>query len=391
MDRMTAKRNRLGKNESCGKGLGPVTRRGFLSLAACAAGGISGGCAGFPREEARFDAAREELRKLVQARLFAGAVAADADGGPVLAEGLQCFLEKKVPMTADSLCDLASVGKTFTASLCALLADEGRLDPDAPFTKYLTEHVLAKENCRITVRDLATHSGGFDNSKPYWTERDPAVFLRKLYAKRPVRPRGETFEYACSNFIYLGKIVEKLTGLDLDSAARTRVWGPLGMTHTTWNPVRDDGHVVEFPPSSYAGTGARRIGEHNDLACHVSPVPLGSGSAFSTVGDMRLFAADLLHRRRFPKAYYDLLFTPSFERGGVRRSFGWDMPAEHSKTQMTPDMGFSPATIAHSGWTGTAVAVDPGNGRAGVFLGNRTGDSLGSMRGRMRVLALLRG
>lgn len=391
MDGMAVEGPRLGGGASGGTGGWPVTRRGLLSLAACAAGGVAGGCAGFPREEARFAAAREEMRRLVQAGLFAGAVAADADGGPVLAEGLQCFLEKKVPMTADSLCDLASVGKTFTASLCAQLVAEGQLDPDAPFTTYLPEHILAKENCRITVRDLATHSGGFDNSKPYWTERDPAVFLRKLYAKRPVRPRGEMFEYACSNFIYLGMIVEKLTGLDLDSAARKRFWGPLGMTRTTWNPVKDDGYVVEFPPSSYAGTGTRRIGDHNDLACHVSPVPLGSGSAFSTVGDMRLFAADLLHRRRFTKAYYDLLFTPSFEKGGVRRSFGWDMPAERSKTQMTPDLGFSPAAIAHSGWTGPAVVVDPENGRAGVFLGNRTGDYLGSMRGRMRVLALLRG
>lgn len=391
MDGLTVEGDRRGEAASGRTGGRPVTRRGWFSLAACAAGGVAGGCAGFPRQEPRFAAARAEMRRLVQAGLFAGAVAADADGGPVLAEGLQCFLEKKVPMTADSLCDLASVGKTFTASLCALLVAEGRLDPDAPFTTYLPEHVLAKENCRITVRDLATHSGGFDNSKSYWTERDPAVFLRKLYAKRPVRPRGEAFDYACSNFIYLGKIVEKLTGNELDGAARKRLWGPLGMTRTTWNPVKDDGRVVEFPPSSYAGTGARRIGDHNDLACHVSPVPLGSGSAFSTVGDMRLFAADLLHRRRFPKAYYDLLFTPSFEKGGVRRSFGWDMLAERSKTQMTPDTGFSPAAIAHSGWTGPAVVVDPENGRAGVFLGNRTGDYLGSMRGRMKVLALLRG
>lgn len=391
MKKKTAEEYRSRDAASDRAGGRPVTRRGVLSLAACAAGGVAGGCAGFPREEARFAAAREEMRSLVRAGFFAGAVAADADSGPVLTEGLQCFGEKQTPMTADSLCDLASVGKTFTASLCALLVAEGRLDPDAPFTAYLPEHVLAKENCRITVRDLATHSGGFDNSKAYWAERDPAVFLRKLYAKRPVRPRGEAFDYACSNFIYLGKIVEKLTGLDLDRAARQRLWGPLGMMRTTWNPVKDDGHVVEFPPSSYAGTGSRRIGDHNDLACHVSPVPLGSGSAFSTVGDMRLFASDLLHRRRFPQTYYDLLFTPSFEKDGVRRSFGWDMPAERSKTPMTPDMGFSPATIAHTGWTGTAVFADPGKGRAGVFLGNRTGDYLGSKRGRMKVLALLKG
>jgi CubicO group peptidase (beta-lactamase class C family) len=325
--------------------------------------------------------ARERARQLVADGIYAGILAADADGGPLIAEGLQCFSGRTIPVSAETHCDIASVGKLFTASMCSLLVADGKLDPDAPFAEYLPEHVLAKENCRITVRDLASHSGGFDNSKPYQLP-DPAQFLEKLWQKRPVWPRRERFEYACSNFIYLGKIVEKLTGLDLDTAARQMLWNPLGMTHTTWNPIPDDGHVME-----YADPPDRRIGDHNDPSCFYSPVPLGNGSVFTTVGDMRLFLSDMLHRRCFPAAYYDLLFKPEFEQGGVRRTFGWDMKGPNSPTYMTDETGFSDQAICHSGWTGPAVAVDPVRGRAAVVLGNRTGDMIASRRGRISILS----
>ncbi|MBP5787522.1 MAG: beta-lactamase family protein, partial [Kiritimatiellae bacterium] len=192
------------------------------------------------------------------------------------------------------------------------------------------------------------------------------------------------FEYACSNFIYLGKIVEKLTGLDLDTAARQMLWNPLGMTHTTWNPIPDDGHVME-----YADPPARRIGDHNDTSCFYFPAPLGNGSVFTTIGDMRLFLSDMLHRRHFPAAYYDLLFKQEYEQGGVRRTFGWDMKGPKSPTYMTDETGFSDQAICHSGWTGPAVAVDPVRGRAAVVLGNRTGDMLASRLGRIAILSHL--
>ena len=71
-----------------------------------------------------------------------------------------------------------------------------------------------RPSCKITVRDLATHSDGFDNAKPYMMP-DPKLYFEKLYAKRPVRPRGEKFEYACSNFVYLGLIICAHYGLRL--------------------------------------------------------------------------------------------------------------------------------------------------------------------------------
>ena len=331
---------------------------------------------------ARADALREEMCRCIDAELYSGLAVGSNRIAPLVAGSRT--LDGRLPVTAETLFDLASVGKTQTAALCALLVADGKLDPDAPFTEYLTEHVLSKENCHITVRDLATHSGGFDNAKPYKVA-DPKRMFEEIYRKRPVRLRGEKFEYACSNFLYLGLIVEKLTGQDLDAAAKRMLWGPLGMTRTTWNTVTGDGNVMEYDRSTYEGV-PRRIGEHNDVCCHLAPRPMGNGSCFSTCGDMIRFVTDLLRRERFPKVYYDLMFTPSLEKNGIRRSFGWDMTAPASSTHLYPQTGFSARTIAHSGWTGPVVAVDPERDFAGVVLGGQIAGKARTMDARVPLL-----
>ena len=357
-----------------------MTRREFilatsaLTVCGCRTAGVDEG------------ALRAEIRRCIDAGLYSGLAVGSNGLAPLVAGGRT--LDGRLPVTAETLFDLASVGKTQTAALCALLAADGRLDPDAPFTEYLTEHALAKENCRITVRDLATHSGGFDNAKPYMVADQTRMF-EEIYRKRPVRQRGERFEYACSNYLYLGLIVEKLTGLDLDAAAKKMLWGPLGMGRTTWNTVTDDGNVMEYSPMTYGNKPPRRIGEHNDLCCHWSPRPMGNGSCFSTCGDMICFVTDLLRRERFPQSYYDLMFTPTFEKGGVRRSFGWDLPASASATQIYPETGFSPRTISHSGWTGPVIAVDPERDFAGVVLGGQVAGKEKTMDVRVGLLRLM--
>ena len=133
-----------------------TSRREFLkgsALAGAAAMGF-GGCLGFAAD----DRVRAEMRRCVAEGLYSG-LACASNRGDMLTEGFRTLEDPRLPVTKGSLFDLASVGKTQTAALCALLYAEGRLDVDAPFTEYLPEHVLAKENCRITVRDLATHSG----------------------------------------------------------------------------------------------------------------------------------------------------------------------------------------------------------------------------------------
>lgn len=326
------------------------------------------------------------MRSFVSAKLYRG-LACASNHGLLLTDGYRTMAENSDPVTAASLFDLASVGKTQTAALCALLYAQGKLDPDAPFTEYLTEHVLAKENCQITVRDLATHSGGFDNSKPYMVP-DATKMFEELYKKRPVWTRGTHYCYACSNFAYLGLIVEKLTGYaSLDTAAKAMLWGPLGMTHTTWNTIVGNPDAVEFP--EVGGGPPRQIGEHNDLCCHYAPRPMGNGSNFSSVSELLLFVTDMLERKTFPKAYYDLQFSPSFNGDNHRRSFGWDMTAASSTFSEWCATGFSDQAICHAGWTGPAIAVDPVRGFAGVVLGNRIASKERTMGPRMQLLDVM--
>lgn len=327
------------------------------------------------------------MRHFVDEGLF-GCVVCVSNRGDMEAYGNRTLTAAGGPVTVDSRFDLASIGKTQTAAMCVLLHLEGRLDLDAPFTEYLPEHVLAREKCRITVRDLATHSGGFDNSKPYQTP-DVERMFREFYRKRPVWPRGKRFCYACSNYAYLGFIVERLTGLDLDAAARKMIWGPLDMNRTTWNPVVGDPTAVEYHPSTYEGP-KRRIGDHNGVCSYWAPRPVGNGSCFSTAPDMMRFLVDMLHRERFPKAYYELQFSPSFSDESHRRSFGWEMRSQQSTFTEWAPTGFSGSAICHPGWTGGIVAVDPECGFAGLVFASQVAGKSRTMGPRMRLLDIMR-
>lgn len=374
-----------------GASCGEISRRSFCLGVASGLAALGLGCVGSRRSACENAAVRAAIQKCIDDGLYAG-LACASNRGDLFLEGSRRIGEPKLPVTAATLFDLASVGKTHTAALCALLHADGKLDVDAPFTEYMPEHVLAKENCRISVRDLATHSGGFDNSKPYMVA-DPVRMFEELSRKRPVRPRGERFEYACSNYVYLGLVVERLTGMDLDAAAKKMLWEPLGMKRTTWRTVVDDPDVAEYPRSTYdcvKGMPAkRRIGEYNDICAYLAPRPMGNGANFSTVGDMLLFVTDMLERRQFPAAYYDLMFAPSFDRGGHRRSFGWDMAAEKSTFSVWTQTGFSASAICHTGWTGGAIAVDPEHDFAGVVLGNRLSSKEMTMGPRMHLLDVM--
>lgn len=327
--------------------------------------------------ERNLRAAREEAQRQVDSGLIQGAVFARLDApGRIIAVGNQTAHPPR-PMTTNSRFDMASCGKVMTAGCCALLIAQGRLDPDAPFTKYYPEHALGA-NCDITIRDLAMHVSGFSNRKPYHSS-DREVFFREIAAMMPERPRGEVHEYSCYNLILLGLILNRITGKDLDTLSRELIWEPLGMTHTTWNePGPGPDEVEHWFPNRPAGL-------HNDAVCRDCGFPLGSGSFFSTAGDMLLFLQDIVDRKHFPAIYYELITRCAFEKDGERRSFGWDM------SKASQPRNFTENTISHSGYTGQTIFVDPSTGRGGVVLTSRTGDWDEAYNGRIRIMELLYG
>jgi len=315
-----------------------------------------------------------EAQKQIDSGLIQGIVFADTRNKKIEALGRQRIHPAEKPMTPDSRFDMASTGKVFTAGCCALLIAQGEMDPDKPFVHYLPEYW--DHGSDITIRDLAMHVSGFDNSKPY-DSADPEVFWRELFNKRPVRPRRQAFEYACSNLILLGKIAEKISGTDLESLARKLIWEPLGMKRTQWNaPGFGPDEVEHWEPNRLAG-------EHNDPVCFNCGFPIGSGSCFSTAGDMLLFLEDILERKHFPQSYYDLILTCGYDKNGDRRSFGWDMRAKNRPRNL------SEKTVYHTGHTGQTILVDPENHFGAVVLTSRTGGHDEAIQGRARIIEKL--
>src|SRR5580704_668242 len=192
------------------------------------------------------------------------------------------------PPDAGTVFRIASMTKSFTATLVLMLRDRGALRLDDHAVGYVP--VLAgvempsADSPPITIRNLLTMTAGFPTDDP-WGDRqqglDPAVFAQ-LLADGTVRcawAPGTRFDYSNLGYAVLGKVIESVTGLDYTSAIRTEVLGPLGLTQTGYE-------ASNFDPAQLA-RGYRRDGaDWRELA----PDPHGAfapmGGIFSTVADL---------------------------------------------------------------------------------------------------------
>ena len=367
-----------------------LTRADVLrALAGSAMGLLAHGCRWCADDAAsRFAAAFRLLRSDVDGGLVTAGVLA-ADGCESAACGWRRFSRERIPITVDSLFDVASVTKPLVAAAAARLVAAGRLDPNAPFTEYLPEHCLGK-SCEVTVADLATHASGFDNLDNYddvRTVESSEAFFARFMQSRPERPRRRYFDYRCHNYILLGFVLEAVSGKRLDVACRELVFEPLGMRDTRWGPIANPVRVVEQSPAFVNTVNAP--GVINDERARFVARPIGNAGVYATADDLLAFVSDLARRQRFEKAYYDLLLTPSFSApslvGGAwrMRSFGFDMTPDPSLT------GYSARAVRHSGFTGQTVIADPDRAFAAVVLTSRNCDHRVGVCHRNRILSAL--
>ncbi|EHR49111.1 penicillin-binding protein, beta-lactamase class C [Saccharomonospora marina XMU15] len=222
----------------------------------------------------------------------------------------------------------ASLSKSFTATAVLQLADEGRVELDAPVRRYLPGFTTADadRSGRITVRQLLNHTSGMaDTGFAERTLPQPDSVperVASLRAARLVSDPGEEFHYFNPNYAVLARIVEVVSGRPFDEYLSTRVLDPLGMTATTSvvttgqlderAPDRARGHVVAF---------GRAFG-HDEPAGYLA----GSGGVVTSASDM----ANLLRmqldeglfegRRLLSAEAVALLHTPA---SGSDYAMGW--------------------------------------------------------------------
>ncbi|MGV2917417.1 serine hydrolase domain-containing protein, partial [Streptomyces alfalfae] len=188
-----------------------------------------------PRWQARLG----ELR--VKHRVPAASLAILVDGDVhELADGV-LHRGTRVAATTDSVFQMGSIAKVYTATLIMQLADAGRLDLDAPVVDVLPEFSVADPDLTraITTRRLLSHTSGLTCDFTYDSGRGDDCLAKYVEAAKGVAldcPPGEALSYSSIGYNVLGRIIEVLTGKVWDKALKDMLLDPLGLDHTVTLP-----------------------------------------------------------------------------------------------------------------------------------------------------------
>lgn len=219
-----------------------------------------------------------------------GCVIGIAQGGTLIATrgyGL-ANLDYGLPMKPDTVFDIGSASKQFTAAAVAILARRGKVDLDADIRTYLP--AMQQFDPPVTVRQLIHHSSGlpdpYDPLETLFHSRDGNYYPSELTLRMAEGTKstkfkpGSRYEYSNVGYLLLAQIVERVSGKRFRDFANENIFQPLGMTRTH---VHDDiGMIVPNRATAYSlsQSGDRWEMRHSDF---VLP---GDGSVYSTVGDL---------------------------------------------------------------------------------------------------------
>lgn len=158
-------------------------------------------------------------------------------------------VDHPLPVTPETLFQIGSTSKTFTATALMQLVEGGQVDLDATVRTYLPWFALQSEEdaARVTVRDLVTHHAGYvgDYFKDTGRGDDAiATIVRKMANSPQLVPAGYTFSYSNAAFYVLGHIVETVFGRPFEQVVRERIFEPLGMDRSFYFPEECITHRV---------------------------------------------------------------------------------------------------------------------------------------------------
>lgn len=146
-------------------------------------------------------------------------------------------VENPLPVTADTLFQIGSITKTFTATVVMMLVEKGELDLDAPVRAYLPDFSLSADDVSsaVTLRHLLTHVGGWVGD--YFGDfgrGDDAVagIVASMPKAKQLTPVGEVFSYNNTGFDIAGRVIEKVTGQVYEQAIRDMIFKPLAIEKT---------------------------------------------------------------------------------------------------------------------------------------------------------------
>ena len=145
-------------------------------------------------------------------------------------------IELGVPVTVDTPFVLASMTKIFTASAIMLLVQEGKITLDEPVVKILPQ--LPAKWADVTIRHCLAHTSGLPDAMVddvnIYTITGDRDELFEMLAKAPVNPVGENVVYNQTEYVILGMIIEKISGMGYEEFVQSRILKPAHLSHASF-------------------------------------------------------------------------------------------------------------------------------------------------------------
>lgn len=288
-------------------------------------------------------------------------------------------LEPNVPMTPDTVFDLASVSKVVgTATAAMLLIEDGKMTLETRVADLIPDF-SAGDKGNVTIRDLMTHTSGLKAYENWQTaeairgdgEKSDAL-IRRIASLDKSYKTGERTVYSCLNFLTLARVNEIVAGESMESLLSRRVWKPLGMKDTSYIPRPD--MIARWAPTFKGALPASRTpaSTHDPLAFYYGSSTQhcpGNAGLFSTAPDLaqwcrmianegevdgvRIFKPETIRLWTSVQAHVPAHSANNPEGGNpIKRALGFQVSRD-----MHPD-GPSESWINHTGYTGTYFFID---------------------------------
>jgi CubicO group peptidase (beta-lactamase class C family) len=278
---------------------------------------------------------------------YSGGLAVVKGGETVLLKGYgRADRGHGIPMGPDSVFNLGSITKPFTAAAILRLQELGRLKTSDPIGRFFEG--VPDDKTGITLEHLLTHSSGLESDfSP--TDYEPTTreeYFQRALASKLLFPPGQGYEYANAGYSLLAAVVEKTTGKDYEAALAELVLKPAGMTETGYKaPGWAEARVAHgYRDGEDWGTILRRIQDPGAPYWALR----GNGGLHTTLADMVRWNAALQGDAVLTAASRESYFRPRVAEGPGARShyaFGWAVePTPHG------------TLVQHNGGNGVYVA-----------------------------------
>ena len=331
-----------------------------------------------------YPAAVRYLDSAIAAGAAPGAVLAVSHRGKWFIHGTgRLGLEDSTVPDSTTVYDLASLTKVVGLTTAMMLAvDSGLIELDAPIQRYVPGFT-GRHKDRVTVRHLLVHASGLPAWRPLFREtatREEALTLADTTPLDTIP--GARYLYSDLGAIVLTQAVEAVFRQRLDSLLASRVFPSLGMSSTRFLPPPE--WLPRIAPTENDPWRGRILrGEvHDENAARLNGVS-GHAGLFSAAPDLLRFGEWILWvisdpqfgmpaSRVVNEEWLRFQVASSFLRrqripAGSSRALGWDTPSEGSSAGSLLD----PASVGHTGFTGTSIWIDPTRELVIVLLTNR--------------------